>query len=159
MQKRTTANENVGRNVAALRGSRSQGELANELAQRLGKDRIDPTTITRLEAGKRPITVNELVALADILSVDVPVLLSTPKTSELEKVSSLLETMARVREAREAMDRARAKWLGAREHLRIQAERVDRSKLRRYDQEELDYMLNESDEDTLSKYGSGLPPF
>jgi transcriptional regulator with XRE-family HTH domain len=63
------ANSAVGARVAELRKGRfSQTELAQELSEKLGKS-VDPTTITRLEGGKRPITANEIVALAEIFGI------------------------------------------------------------------------------------------
>lgn len=90
-------NEAVGRNVARLRRDMSQADLALALAAQIGKDRIDPTTITRLEQGKRPTTVNELVALADIFGVQVEDLLSDLGSS----------TDADVAEARRCVDQIR----------------------------------------------------
>lgn len=48
----------------------SQGRLAELLGEKLGK-RIDPTAITRTEAGKRPIPSAELVAYAELFGVSV----------------------------------------------------------------------------------------
>lgn len=82
-----SANDIVGENVSSLRGAMSQAELARRLAAELGKDRIDPTSITRLESGKRPTTVNELSALGRIF--DVPpetLLLESPFSAELAAV-------------------------------------------------------------------------
>ncbi|WP_420041794.1 helix-turn-helix domain-containing protein [Gordonia sp. MP11Mi] len=66
-------NQRVGRNVAKWRKDQgmSQAELADQLAQRLGKAKIDPTTITRMESGKRPTTVAEIESMARIFSVEV----------------------------------------------------------------------------------------
>lgn len=76
MQDAQNANTRVGRAVARYRGSRmSQAELARELADKLGKAKIDPTTITRIEHGKRTISVDELEAFADIFNVYVSDLL------------------------------------------------------------------------------------
>lgn len=62
-------NPSIGARVAALRKARfSQAELAQQLSEKLGKA-IDPTTITRLEGGKRPITATEIVALAEIFGI------------------------------------------------------------------------------------------
>jgi transcriptional regulator with XRE-family HTH domain len=61
-------NKAIGANVAALRSERgwSQGELAEHWGNALGH-RIDPTTVTRLERGRRPTPVHELIALAGTL--------------------------------------------------------------------------------------------
>lgn len=47
----------------------SQTELADRLGQALGKS-VDPTTITRLEQGRRPIPVHELIALSRLFGVE-----------------------------------------------------------------------------------------
>ena len=61
----------VGRKVARMREQRgwSQSVLGEKLA-RHGFE-LHQTTIAKLEAGKRPIRVNEVVALADVFSVPV----------------------------------------------------------------------------------------
>lgn len=71
-------NARVGRNVFLLRKQAlgiSQSELASRLAAELGKSKVDPTTITRMESGKRPITVADLEALSRIFSIGVDQLL------------------------------------------------------------------------------------
>ncbi|MDO3245847.1 helix-turn-helix transcriptional regulator [Mycobacteroides abscessus subsp. abscessus] len=101
----TQPNRIVGRNTAELRGQKglSQAELATKLAARIGKSSIDPTTITRLESGKRPTTVDELVALAQILEVDVDALLHPgPDAAQLVAVQ---HTLARLREHLAEMNR------------------------------------------------------
>ena len=64
-------NAAIGANVATLRNERawSQAELADRWGAALGR-RIDPTTVTRLERGRRPIPVHELVVLADVLGAE-----------------------------------------------------------------------------------------
>lgn len=69
------ANARVGRAVARLRGGMSQAELAERLADQLEKKSVDPTTITRIESGKRTISVDELEAFANIFNVKVEDLL------------------------------------------------------------------------------------
>lgn len=62
-------NPTIGARVTELRKNKfSQVELAELLSEKLGKT-IDPTTITRLEGGKRPISAVELVALAEIFGI------------------------------------------------------------------------------------------
>ena len=79
-----TQNEIVGKNVATYRDALgiSQAQLAKRLAERLGKKSVDPTTITRLESGKRPTTIDELAALADVFEVDIPTLLRPPAITQ-----------------------------------------------------------------------------
>lgn len=99
----TRPNKLVGRNTAEFRGQRglSQAELATRLATQLGKNSIDPTTITRLESGKRPTTVDELVALAQILDVDVNSLLHPGLNAA--RLFALQRTVAQLREHLAAM--------------------------------------------------------
>jgi transcriptional regulator with XRE-family HTH domain len=63
-------NKSIGANVAALRTEAgwSQAELAERWGNALGH-RVDPTTVTRLERGRRPTTVHELVQLARLFDV------------------------------------------------------------------------------------------
>lgn len=60
----------IGRNVAQHRARLgwSQAELAARWSKAQGK-KIDPTTVTRLERGRRPISVDELVVLADVFGL------------------------------------------------------------------------------------------
>jgi transcriptional regulator with XRE-family HTH domain len=86
--------------------------LAEKLAARTGRDRIDPTTITRLEAGKRPITVNELVALASIFGVSVEDLTSggdqVAGIAEFrEAVQEMYRGLAEVQRAHREFDKSR----------------------------------------------------
>ena len=65
-------NEVVGANVAACRkqAGMSQAALAAQFARFLDRDNVDPTTITRLESGKRPTTIEELEALSQVFGVE-----------------------------------------------------------------------------------------
>lgn len=89
------ANRVVGQNVAALRGEMSQAYVAALLAKVLGKESIDPTSITRLEKGTRSITVNELVGLAEIFSVDPMYLLHSNPESDGDDLRALRAAAAR----------------------------------------------------------------
>jgi transcriptional regulator with XRE-family HTH domain len=73
-------NAAVGANVAAIRAELgwSQAELAERWGNLLGRT-IDPTTITRLERGRRPIPVHELVALGSVLDVGWANLVMPPR--------------------------------------------------------------------------------
>jgi transcriptional regulator with XRE-family HTH domain len=64
-------NAAIGANVATLRNERgwSQAELAERWGAALGR-RVDPTTVTRLERGRRPIPAHELVVLAEVLGAE-----------------------------------------------------------------------------------------
>ncbi len=63
-------NQQVGARIAEVRGAMkmTQAELASEMTARLGRE-IRPLTVTRLEGGKRPIGVDEMVAAAEALHV------------------------------------------------------------------------------------------
>lgn len=63
-------NQQVGLRVAQMRAEAeiTQADLGRAMSARLGRD-IRPVTITRLEGGKRPIGVDELVAAAAALNV------------------------------------------------------------------------------------------
>ena|SRR5690625_4715238 len=63
-------NQQVGARIANVRGEMkmTQAELASEMSVRLGRE-VRPLTVTRLEGGKRPIAVDELVAAAEVLQV------------------------------------------------------------------------------------------
>src|SRR5664279_3799508 len=77
----TSVNETVGAHVARLRRERDDGlsqvGLAGLLPAVLGKV-IDPSTVNRLERGKRPVTAEELIALAGIFDVPAATLLEEP---------------------------------------------------------------------------------
>jgi transcriptional regulator with XRE-family HTH domain len=64
-------NAALGRKVAELRKIHgwSQAELADRLGNALGRT-MDATAITRLEQGKRPVAVHEVVPLAQMLGVE-----------------------------------------------------------------------------------------
>ena len=70
-------NQQVGARIANVRGEMkmTQAELASEMSARLGRD-IRPLTVTRLEGGKRPIGVDELMACAAALRIRAADLLS-----------------------------------------------------------------------------------
>ena len=108
-------NMNVGHNVAAHRRSRglSQAELATRLAEVLGKKKIDPTTITRLESGKRPTTVDELSALADIFGVSAESLLQTDDSPRAQ----LRELTTKVQQARRRADESATNLRSAQSEL------------------------------------------
>ena len=85
---RMQTTERIGERIAELRGEMSQ----QDLAQAVG---IDPTVLSKIEAGKRPLRINELVAMARELGVDPAVLLD-----EERAVFSLRgDASAQVREA------------------------------------------------------------
>jgi transcriptional regulator with XRE-family HTH domain len=63
-------NQQVGARIAEVRGEMkmTQADLASEMSARLGRE-IRPLTVTRLEGGKRPIGIDELVAAAEALQI------------------------------------------------------------------------------------------
>jgi transcriptional regulator with XRE-family HTH domain len=91
----------VGQQVTRLRkqlGGLSQVRLAGLLSDLLGKV-VDPTTVNRLERGKRPVTVEELVALSQIFGVSFAELLSGP-----DRIQSVLQHWRGRLKATEAAD-------------------------------------------------------
>lgn len=72
----STVDAQVGTQVHEFRTARgwTQDELARRLGETLDK-KIDPTTITRLEKGTRPLVLAELVALAAVFDMPVTALL------------------------------------------------------------------------------------
>ena len=66
-----SVNAALGAKVADFRRalSWSQATLADAFGAALGRP-MDATTITRLEQGKRPVAVHELIALSEIFSVE-----------------------------------------------------------------------------------------
>lgn len=74
--------EQVGDRVARARTEMglTQADLADAMSTRLGRE-IRPLTVTRLEGGKRPIGVDELVAIAAALGIEPADLLSDVRLS------------------------------------------------------------------------------
>lgn len=81
----------------------SQAALAGLLTKEIGKT-VDPTTITRLESGKRPVTVAELLSLCSIFGIQPTELLpsDSPIVAEIKKRQALAEQ--RTREVETAED-------------------------------------------------------
>ena len=95
-----SANVRVGKAVAKFRRGMSQAELAQKLAAKLGKKSIDPTTITRIENGKRAITVDELEAFAEIFGVlEEDLLAPTALSARLDKVNDDYRDLLRAQRA------------------------------------------------------------
>lgn len=103
----------------------SQAELAGKLAEQLGKDRVDPTSITRLERGTRTITVNELVALAQIFGVREEVLLAPPDAGAVGELARVFEAYKAVQVARSRFGDGYREWASAQADLRIALAKVD----------------------------------
>ncbi|NKR96223.1 helix-turn-helix domain-containing protein [Rhodococcus hoagii] len=105
----------IGEKIAQLRGKAelSQAELASALAEKMGKERIDPTTITRLERGQRPITVMELIALAQVF--DVPEESLLPESNAVEKAFSYW--MRQIEELAQYLDLLKAREETSKEEL------------------------------------------
>lgn len=55
--------EGLGVRIAELRGEMSQQDLARAVG-------LDPTVLSKIEAGKRPLRIGELVAIARELGID-----------------------------------------------------------------------------------------
>lgn len=112
----TSVNQRVGARVAQLRiaAGLSQRELAEQISMRLGRD-FATVTATRLEGGKRPITVDELVATAQVLGVSTHDLLSDDDLAAgaVEVLNAARDMML----ANGQLDAAVREWFRARAHL------------------------------------------
>lgn len=88
----------LGESIKAFRESQgwSQTELAERLGAQLGKA-VDPTTITRMERGSRPTTVDELYALSATFSTSPLSLI--PGTGAIDRLVADYEVDAKYREA------------------------------------------------------------
>lgn len=147
----TSVNEVVGRNVRALRGKMSQEELAEKLAERLGKEKIHGTSITRLERGSRTITVDELVALSRIFGVSVAVLLQ-PSESNASRLASVREASRLLDQAEEALVTAAKRWRSRRAALRTLAEVTDSSMMDFFDWELLTWKSKQTLREVLKDF-------
>lgn len=107
MQQRAMGlNEIVGSNVKRKRQAAgwSQAELAERLAAELGKAKIDPTTITRMESGARPTTVAEIDALGRVFGVSFKEFID----EEDERLTHLRDRVAIVEVLRQKLAETRA---------------------------------------------------
>lgn len=86
--------ETFGRLVRAFREARqlSQAELAGEL-QRLGWSAVQ-STITKIEAGTRPVSVDEVALLAHVFDED-PAMLVAASTNERRVTAAKLRRLER----------------------------------------------------------------
>jgi transcriptional regulator with XRE-family HTH domain len=91
---RRTPEETVGANIKALRAQLglTQAELA-EAMQGLGHTWIQ-TTVAKTEAADRPLRLNEVADLAQILNVRVPDLVSTDNDWALRSIASTVDMYA-----------------------------------------------------------------
>ena len=93
----------------------TQAELAEEMSVRLGRE-FRPLTVTRLEGGKRPITVEELLAAAEALHVPAADLLSP---SDLRAGAIRLASAGQdATKAANGVERAVREWVRAQSRLR-----------------------------------------
>ncbi|BBX69583.1 helix-turn-helix domain-containing protein [Mycolicibacterium psychrotolerans] len=124
-------NQRVGQRVAQLRTAAglSQRELAAQISLRLGRE-FGTVTATRLEGGKRPITVDELAAAAQALGVTTSDLLSDDDLAPdaVEVLNAARDMMM----ANGALDAAVREWVRARHRLDalLDAEPQGRNSLR-----------------------------
>lgn len=98
----------------------SQADLAAEMSARLGRE-VRPLTVTRLEGGKRPIAVDELVAASDALGVEPSMLLQLDGKMPIEAVGIISAGRELSRATNALMDGVRA-WTEARCRLRERIE-------------------------------------
>ena len=108
----------------------TQVDLSGELT-RLGL-RMEPTTVTRLETGKRPVRLEEAVAIAQVLGVGLAELL--PEVTVAGACEQVWWERARVQSAVERFDQVQQK-------LRELVERVGTAGLEKEVQEALDYTV------------------
>jgi transcriptional regulator with XRE-family HTH domain len=68
----------IGQRIGDIRAAQgmTQARLAREMSEALGCE-VKPLIVTRIEGGKRPLIVDELVVIARVLDVDVAELLRT----------------------------------------------------------------------------------
>ena len=93
----------------------TQAELAEEMSVRLGRE-FRPLTVPRLEGGKRPITVEELLAAAEALHVPAADLLSP---SDLRAGAIRLASAGQdATKAANGVERAVREWVRAQSRLR-----------------------------------------
>lgn len=90
----------IGEIVQALRGSRSQQEIANAMRER-GHE-WSQSTMWSVESGKRPLRLTEAADLATILNVDIPDLVPDPPD---------LPLIRKEREVLEQMQQLRVEWV------------------------------------------------
>jgi len=109
--------QQVGERVAKVRTQvgLTQSELAAEMTAYLGRE-IRPLTVTRLEGGKRPIGVDELVAAANALHVK-PADLMADSDLPMESVAALAAGQYLVR-ATNDVNEAIIRWVRASDALR-----------------------------------------
>lgn len=94
----TERNRRIGQKLRELRENRgwSQNELARKMTERPGLGNFYPMTIKRIEAGERPIKLDEAMEFAYLLGISLDVLVAITDDEifyqrELEKVESWLE--------------------------------------------------------------------
>ena len=109
-------NQQVAERIAAVRIQlkMTQADLAEEMSVRLGKE-IRPLTVTRLEGGKRPIGVDELIAAAAALHIPAADLIGP---SDIP--TGFLRVGSAGKEATKAADgvkKAIRAWIRSRDHL------------------------------------------
>lgn len=92
----------------------TQADLASEMSARLGRD-IRPLTVTRLEGGKRPITVDELIAAAAVLRVTVQDLIG-PGDLPMAAIA-VHKFAAEALRAMNSLDKAVREWIWSRKML------------------------------------------
>jgi transcriptional regulator with XRE-family HTH domain len=109
----TGFNRRVGRNVQRFRKAAflSQAELAQELAERGFP--FGQTTVVKVEHGSRPLKLEEAYAIAELLGVSTPVLMShgNPELEDAaEQLHSALQGISVRLRRRERIDQEIAKF-------------------------------------------------
>ncbi|MGD3151947.1 helix-turn-helix domain-containing protein [Tsukamurella tyrosinosolvens] len=99
----------------------TQAELARQMTAGLGHE-VKSLIVTRIEGGKRPLTVDELVVIASVLGVDVLSLLEDPGAPVPDvKLQATIVAYRAARDALVSADAARGaaigRWMAARADL------------------------------------------
>lgn len=116
-------NRQVGERIAKVRVEMkmTQADLASEMSARLGRE-FRPLTVTRLEGGKRPIGVDELVAVAEALSIKPADLLTDNLPMGSVYIMSAYQAVLR---ASNKLDTAVAQYDSACKHLNDVLDKTD----------------------------------
>lgn len=114
--KRMTTDEQIGKNLAVLRGEMSQKDLADTMRKRGFK--WSQATVWSVEKGERPLRLAEAEQLADLLTRSIDVLLA-------EDGEALVHAFTRqVRERHDAVLEALQSYDDARGHLALALDRI-----------------------------------
>lgn len=112
-KKKDPVAEKVGKNLAAMRGSTTQKELANEMQKR-GYNWV-PATVWAAEAGERKIKIDEAKVLSEILEGSLDDFFSDPE--ETEYLNKLRESHSQVWDDFKSLEQHLSLYFVSRAHL------------------------------------------